>query len=356
MRPVDPRIELALGLVALAALGSGILLVLLPFASALLWAAILAYATWPLQARLVRLLGGRVGLAAGLATAILAMALLLPLVLVGRQIADAVTLVIDAVRQLLEVGMPPPPEWLFDLPTFGPQLVDAWNRLAEDVRDLPGLVQPWLATIRDLAIRAGLALGSGLFELSLSLTAVFFFLRDGPGLVEQTRRAAERILGERTEHLLEVAGATIRGVVYGFVGTAVVQGAVATIGFAVTGLPGALVLGVLTFFTGLLPAIGPPLVWLPLAGWLLVQGRPEAGLFLVAYGFFVISGIDNLIRPWLISRESNLSFLLTFLGVIGGAMAFGFLGIFIGPVLLALGRAVLADWIRQPPAEPARPD
>lgn len=349
MRLVDPRVELAVGLVALAALGFGILLVLLPFLSALLWAAILAYATWPLHARLVRLLRGRAGLAAGLATILLAVALLLPLVLVGRQLADGITLLVDSVRQLLEVGMPPPPEWLFDLPTVGPELVDAWNRLAEDLRDLPGLVQPWLATARDVALRAGLALGSGLFELALSLTAAFFFLRDGRHLVEQTRRAGERILGERAQHLLEVAGSTVRGVVYGFVGTALVQGAVAAIGFALVGIPGALTLGVLTFFTGLLPAIGPPLVWLPLAGWLVVQGQTAGGLFLAAYGFFVISGIDNLIRPWLISRESNLSFLLTFLGVVGGAYAFGFLGIFIGPVLLALGRAILQDWVRPEP-------
>jgi len=351
VRLSDARVELAIGLVALGGLGFGILLVLLPFASALLWAAVLAYAAWPLHLRLERLFGGRAGLAAGLTTSLLAVALLLPLVLVGRQIADGILLLVETVRQLLEVGMPPPPEWLFDLPTIGPYLVDAWNRLAEDVRDLPGLLQPWLATIRDFAIRAGLALGSGLFELSLSLTAVFFFLRDGPGLVEQTRRAGARILGERAQHLLEVVGSTVRGVVYGFVGTAIVQGAVAAIGFALVDIPGAFVLGVLTFFTALLPAIGPPLVWVPLAGWLLAQGRTEAGLLLAAYGLFVISGIDNLIRPWLISRESNLSFLLTFLGVVGGAVAFGFLGIFIGPVLLALGRALLQDWIRPSVAE-----
>lgn len=349
MRLVDPRVELAVGLVALAALGFGILLVVLPFLSALLWAAILAYAAWPLHARLVRLFGGRAGLAAALTTTLLATALLFPLVLVGRQIADGITLLVDTVRQLLEAGMPPPPDWLFDLPAIGPELVGAWNRLAEDVRDLPALVQPWLATARDLALRAGLALGAGLFDLALSLTATFFFLRDGLSMVEQTRRAGERILGDRAQHLLEVAGATIRGVVYGFVGTAIVQGAVAAIGFALVGIPGALVLGVLTFFTGLLPAIGPPLIWVPLAGWLLLQGQTTAGIFLAVYGFLVISGIDNLIRPWLISRESNLSFLLTFLGVVGGAFAFGFLGIFIGPVLLALGRAILQDWIRAEP-------
>lgn len=353
MRLVDPRVELAVGLAALAALGFGILLVLLPFLSALLWAAILAYAAWPLYARLLHLLRGRAGLAAGLTTSLFAIALLLPLVLVGRQLADAVTLLVDSIRQMVELGMPPPPEWLFDLPAVGPELVDAWNRLAEDLRDLPGLVQPWLATARDLAIRAGLALGSGLFELALSLTAAFFFLRDGLTLLEQTRRAGERILGERAQHLLEVAGSTVRGVVYGFVGTALVQGAVAAIGFAIVGIPGALVLGVLTFFTALLPAIGPPLVWLPLAAWLLVQGQTASGLFLAVYGFLVISGIDNLIRPWLISRESNLSFLMTFLGVVGGAFAFGFLGIFIGPVLLALGQAMLQDWVRPEPTSAA---
>lgn len=351
MRLLDPRVELALGLVALAGLGLGILLVLLPFFSALLWGSILAYAAWPLHARLVAILGGRAGASAAIMTLLLAAAFLLPLVLVGRQVADAITLLLDTIRQLLEVGMPPPPEWLFDVPTVGPYLVDGWNRLAANTQSLPDLVQPWLATARDLALRAGLALGSGLLELTLSVLAAFFFFRDGVSVVEQTRRAGERILGSRAQHLLEVAGATVRGVVYGLVGTALVQGGLAAVGFALVGIQGALVLGVLTFFLALLPAMGPPLVWGPLAVWLAVQDRPGEGLFLGIYGLLVVSGVDNLLRPYLISRESNLSFLLTFLGVVGGALAFGFLGIFLGPVLLALGRAVLTDWIQ--PETPA---
>lgn len=355
MRLLDPRVELVLGLLALAGLGLGILLVLLPFLSALLWGAVLAYAAWPLHARLVAALGGRPAASAALMTLLLAMAFVLPLVLVGQQVVDGVTLLLDTIRQLLEVGMPPPPEWLFDLPTVGPYLVDGWNRLAANTQSLPELVQPWLATLRDVALRAGLALGSGLLELTLSVLAAFFFFRDGVSLVEQTRRAGERILGDRTQHLLEVAGGTIRGVVYGLVGTALVQGALAALGFALVGVQGALVLGVLTFFLALLPAMGPPLVWGPLAVWLAVQDRPGAGLFLGLWGLLAVSGVDNLLRPWLISRESNLSFLLTFLGVIGGALAFGFLGIFIGPVLLALGRAVLKDWIQPEPEPPAAP-
>lgn len=351
MRLLDPRVELALGLVALAGLGLGILLVLLPFLSALLWGAILAYAAWPLHARLVTLLGGRAGGSAAIMTLLLAAAFVLPLVLVGRQVADGITLLLDTIRQLLEVGMPPPPEWLFDVPMLGAYLVDGWNRLAANTQSLPELVQPWLATARDLALRAGLTLGSGLLELTLSVLAAFFFFRDGVSVVEQTRRAGERILGSRAQHLLEVAGATVRGVVYGLVGTALVQGGLAALGFALVGIQGALVLGVLTFFLALLPAMGPPLVWAPLAIWLAVQDRPGAGLFLGLYGLFAVSGVDNLLRPYLISRESNLSFFLTFLGVVGGALAFGFLGIFIGPVLLALGRAVLTDWI-QPEAPP----
>ncbi len=346
MRSLDPRIELTLGLVAAAALGLGILLVLLPFLSALVWGAILAWAAWPLQARLVRRLRGRPALAATITTLLLATGLLLPLVLVGRQVADGVGLVIETVRQLLAVGMPPPPDWLFDVPTIGPQLVDAWNRLALDVRDLPELVQPWLSTLRDLGIRAGLLLGSGLVELALSLATAFAFLKDGERLVEETRLAGRRVLGDRAQHLLEVVGRTIRGVVYGNIGTALAQGALAAIGFALVELPAALVLGVLTFFFALLPGVGPPLIWGPLAIWLVVQDRTGAGLFLALWGLLVIAAIDNLVRPWLISRESDLSFLSTFLGVVGGALAFGFLGIFIGPVLLALGRAVLVDFIR----------
>jgi predicted PurR-regulated permease PerM len=143
--------------------------------------------------------------------------------------------------------------------------------------------------------------------------------------------------------LLNVAGSTTKSVVYGIIGTAIAQAAMAAIGFWIAGVPGALLLGFLTFVLSLVPG-GPPFVWVPVTIWLLYTDQPGWALFMAIWGFISISGIDNIIRPYLISRESRLPLLLVFLGVIGGVLAFGFIGIFLGPTLLALGFTLLMEW------------
>jgi predicted PurR-regulated permease PerM len=164
----------------------------------------------------------------------------------------------------------------------------------------------------------------------------------------------KRVAGGRAERLLEVAGATTKGVVYGIMGTAIVQGAVAMIGFAIAGVPGALLLGFVTFIFSLIPG-GPPFVWIPATVWLFYTGAPGWGTFLAIWGFLAISGIDNVLRPYLISRGSRLSFLLVLLGVVGGVLGFGFIGIFLGPILLAVGFTLLKEWSApSAPLEPPR--
>jgi predicted PurR-regulated permease PerM len=143
--------------------------------------------------------------------------------------------------------------------------------------------------------------------------------------------------------LLNVAGSTTKSVVYGIIGTAIAQAAMASIGFWIAGVPGTLLLGFLTFVLSLVPG-GPPFVWVPVAIWLLYTGQPGWALFMAIWGFISISGIDNIVRPYLISRESRMPLLLVFLGVIGGVLAFGFIGIFLGPTLLALGFTLLMEW------------
>jgi predicted PurR-regulated permease PerM len=154
--------------------------------------------------------------------------------------------------------------------------------------------------------------------------------------------AVERIAGERGQHLLEVAGNTVRGVVYGILGTALVQAVIAGIGFLIAGVPGAGVLALLTFFLSVVP-VGPPLVWLPASLWLFQQGSTGWGVFMLIWGVGV-SSVDNVVKPWIISQGSAMPFLLIFFGVIGGALAFGFIGVFIGPTLLAVGYRLVAEW------------
>jgi len=147
--------------------------------------------------------------------------------------------------------------------------------------------------------------------------------------------------------------------VYGILGTALTQAVVAGIGFVIAGVPGASVLALLTFFLSVLP-MGPPLIWAPAAFWLFHQGRPGWGIFMLIWGIGV-SSIDNVVKPWLISQGSNLPFILIFFGVLGGALTFGFIGVFLGPTLLSVGYRLIEEWIsRSPiaagPTPPAVPD
>lgn len=161
-------------------------------------------------------------------------------------------------------------------------------------------------------------------------------------MAEQLSTAVVRIGGERGATLLNLAGNTVRGVVYGILGTALVQAVIAGIGFAVAGVPGVGVLTLLTFFLSIVP-MGPPLVWGPAVFWLFHQGETGWGIFMIIWGVGV-SSIDNFIKPWLISRGSTMPFLLILFGVLGGAIAFGFIGVFLGPTLLAVAYRIIQEW------------
>lgn len=343
------RIEGILGIVALSMLAIGCVLVLRPFASSLMWAVILTFSTWPVYARLEEQLGGRSSLAALIMTLLLATAFILPMILVGTSVAEDVRSMFDFIRRRASAGLPPAPIWLAGVPLIGGEIERTWNEIAANTGVLVDLVAPYMTALRDFLLASSATLGRGLLELSLSVAASFFFYRDGRYAAERLRTLVHRVAGDRAHHLLQVAGDTITSVVYGLIGTAIVQGALAALGFWLVGIDKPLLLGILTSMLALLPPLGPPLIWVPVAGWLLYSGAHGWGIFMVIWGFFVISGVDNFLKPYLISRGSNLGILLIFLGVIGGILAFGFLGIFLGPTLLAVGYALLREWSARAP-------
>ena len=337
------RIETIAALTAVTLLAVGCVLVLRPFFSALLWAMILTYATWPVYAWLEARLGHRPSLAALLMTLVLAAGFILPLIFLATTVTEAATAAAEAVRQMLERGPPPPPAWVGDLPLVGPDLARSWRELAGDTSEFATFARPYLADARARAIGGGLAIGYATLELSLSVFAAFFLYRDGVRVVDRVRVIGERLVGEKFASLLQVTSATVRGVVYGTVGGAMAQGILAALGFYLAQVPAAMFLGSLTFLVGLVPG-APPLIWGGVALWLVAVDRVGAAVFMAAWGFFLISGVDNLIKPYLISRANQMPLLLVFLGVIGGAMAFGFIGIFLGPTLLGIAYSLLVDW------------
>jgi predicted PurR-regulated permease PerM len=356
MNEPRPKLEQSLGWIILALLLIGCLLVLRPFVSALLWGAVLSISSWPLYRRLLNLLRGRRTLAAFLMALAMICVILLPFVIIGATLADNVKELTTATRRWMEAGPPAPPEWLAKLPVVGPPAAENWQSVAADSSKLLEAAKQFIEPVSTWLLNVGLALGRGLLELALSILIALFLFRGGDRAAERLGTAAERIAGERGRHLLEVAGNTVRGVVYGILGTALVQAVLAGIGFLIAGVPGASVLALLTFFLSVVP-VGPPLIWGPAALWLFHQDSTGWGIFMLIWGVGV-SSVDNFIKPWLISQGSAMPFLLIFFGVLGGALAFGFIGVFIGPTLLAVGYRLVEEWfsIRRAATVTANPD
>jgi len=358
MTTLRPKLEQQLGWIILALLLGGCLWVMLPFVSALLWGTVLSVSSWPLYQRLLKLLRGRNNLAAALLALAMICVILMPLVIVGTTLGENVKELTDATRRWIEAGPPAPPEWLAKVPGIGAQAVEYWQRLAADSSMLLATAKKVIEPMTGWLLSAGFGLGRGLFELALSILIAFFIFRDGGRLAEQLGTAVERIAGERGRHLLGVAAGTVRGVVYGILGTALVQAMMAGIGFLIAGVPGAALLALMTFFLSVVP-VGPPLIWGPAALWLFHQGETGWGIFMLIWGVG-ISSVDNVVKPLIISQGSAMPFLLIFFGVLGGAVTFGFIGVFIGPTLLAVGYRLVTEWNASPrvdavPPAPAPP-
>ena len=344
---IEKRGEQIAQMAVIALLVIGCLLVLRPFVTGLLSAAIMCFATWPLYERVLADLRGRRTLAALVMTLLLILVIVLPLAFIAVTLADSVIPLIDWVRGVLTYGLPLPPDWVAAIPGVGGNIDTWWREIATSEGKLAELVKRYTQPAQRAALGFGLILGEGVLQLSLATFLGFFFYRDGAALVAAARMAVQRLAGDLEQGLFLTVGATIQGVVYGIIGTAVAQGLVALVGFLIAGVPGALLLAFLTFMLSIIP-IGPPLLWGGATAWLFYQGETGWAIFMAVWGFFVISGIDNIIKPLLISRGSKLPFVVVVLGVFGGVIAFGFVGIFIGPTLMAIGYSLARRWIRPP--------
>lgn len=353
--PVPLRPARLIGLAALAGLGIGCFLVLKPFVSALLWAVILAYTTWPA----FRFLTERLRLAPGAAALAMVLAefliIGLPIAFAAPTGREEVEALRQAAERLVTQGLPLTIEFLGGLPWIGDYLGPWLAGLDATFAGLVGLLRPYAGTLAQFGFAALLAVLSGIAELLLAIALAFFFYRDGPAIAQRVERLMTKLGGAQSRRLLALTASVTRGVIYGLLGTAVVQGAMTVFGLWLAGVPQPMLLGVIAGIISILP-VGAPLVWIPATIWLFVEGRWGWGLFMGLYGALGISSVDNIIRPWLISRGADLPLLLTLLGAIGGVLAFGFLGLFLGPVLLAVGYTLLKDWADDAAAGPGPAD
>ncbi|MDY0208006.1 MAG: AI-2E family transporter [Pseudomonas sp.] len=338
--------------ILLLALLGACLWVLTPFVTALFWAAVLAFASWPVMRYLTRILNGNASLAAGLLTAGWVLIVAGPLVWLGFNIADHIRNGTELIKNLRVTGLPEAPEWLVGVPMIGDRLVELWQTVDQQGAALLAATKPYMGQTGNWLLARSASIGAGILELALSLLLVFFFYRDGPRLAHFAKSLVQRLIKERADYYIDLVAGTVRRVVNGVIGTAAAQAAIALFGFLVAGVPGALLLAALTFMLSLIP-MGPPLVWGPAVAWLFFQGEYGMAVFLLLWGFLVISSVDNFLKPYLISRGGNLPLVVVLMGVFGGLFAFGFMGLFLGPTLLAVAYSLVSDWIasNQPKAD-----
>lgn len=340
-------------IVAAALLVLGAAVVVEPFLAAGLFAAVFVLATWPLHLAVRRAVRASDTAAAAIMTVLAIVLVILPFAWLVDNAIERVPGWIAAVQAWFADGPPPPPAWLQRIPLVGHYLDAYWRELAADPGALRTLGTRLIEIGREPLILAGRLIAEGVLQLLLAAFVGFFFYRDGEALVRSLRAGTARIAGTMADELLAIVRDTVRGVVIGIVGTALAQGALAAAGFLIAGVPAALLLGGLTALLSLIPG-GPVVVWLGATIWLLSQQQLGWAIFMAIWGALMVSSIDNVLRPLLISRGASLSFALVFVGVIGGLLAFGFVGVFLGPTLLALTWRLWNTWIERSQDKAAR--
>jgi predicted PurR-regulated permease PerM len=359
--PAPPHFEQYVRIVVVALLVIGAFLVVQPFLAAILFAMVLCMSTWPAYALLRDRWGGRRSLAALVFVLGLLVVLALPVALAAQSLIVHSGDIVDLFRGLLDrrdsIQLP---SFITDIPFAGPWLDQYWQALMGSRDELVAFAKRFVEPGKQLLFAMGSAAGQGVLQILVAIFVAFFLYRDGEFASDLFRKAVARMAGlEQGDVLLTTAQNTVKGVVYGLIGTALAQAAVALVGFLIAGVPGAFLLAALTFILSLVP-MGPVLVWGGAAVWLYATDQPGWAIFMVIYGVAVISSVDNFVKPILMSRAGGLSMLLVVLGVFGGAIAFGFIGLFVGPVLLAVFWRLTTEWLAvqeraEPPAQSPKP-
>lgn len=346
--PTRQLTRITFSVLLICALLVGSAWILSPFLPALLWAMMIVVATWPVLLRLQRSFRHRRAPAVAIMTLLVLLLLIVPLSLAATTLIQNADRIVDWGKSLTELSLPALPNWIAELPVLGELATEYWGRiantgaaeLATKATPYAGRLTRWL--VSELGNVGGLLLQ---FLLTVALTAVFYF--SGEKYAASLRRFGRRLGGEQGDHIVILAGKAIRAVALGVGITALVQALLGGIGLVITGVPLAALLTVLIFLL-CIAQIGPALVLLPAIIWLYTDGRVGWATFLLVWSLVVVS-IDNFLRPMLIKQGADLPMLLILAGVIGGMFAFGMVGIFIGPVVLAVAFTLLQAWVDEVP-------
>lgn len=313
------------------------------FIAPAVWAGILAYVTWPAHLWLNRRLGFQGNIGAGLMTLALILLIVLPLLFAIFTLRTEAVSVYDTIAAQAGQGKVVLPNSMRDWP-FSQHIQHFLDNVFRNPDTFKAQVQVWFQKSFGAAAQVAGSIGKNIGKMLMALFILFFFYRDGEEILRQLRRALHILIGERVHNYIQEIGDTTRAVVYGIVLTALAQGLLAGIGYAAAGLESPVFLGALTTLIAMVP-FGTPVAWGSVSLWLLLQGHHAEGIGLGLWGLLVVSTIDNVIRPFVISSATKIPFLLVMFGVLGGLGAFGMVGLFVGPVILAILMAIWRQWL-----------
>ncbi len=335
-----------LAVLSIGALIGTSLWIMRPFLVALVWATMIVVATWSLMLSLERRFGGRRAPAVALLAVTMLVVLVLPFWVAASTFAQHSHDLGAWTSSLLEVTIPSPPAFIDGIPFVGPKVSEIWQQAAtEGWSEVAAHLQPYVGrAARWLAAEVG-TLGLVIFQSVLTIVIAVVLYANGEAAATSVRRFGRRLAGERGEHSVELAGQTVRGVALGVVVTALAQSLLGGLGLAVAGIPLAGLLTMLMLFL-CLAQIGPFPVLIPAIIWLFWAGQTWAGSLLLVWSIFV-GTLDNFLRPVLIRKGADLPLMLIFAGVIGGLLSFGLLGLFVGPVVLAVSFKLLEEWVKE---------
>jgi len=343
----DPSLDLprtTFRLLALGALIVSSLWILRPFLVASAWATTIAIATWPLLLRVQAWLGGRRSLAVAVMTIALLLTLLVPFYFAVTTIVDNARQIIDWSKSLSTFAVPPAPSWLATIPVIGSRLASRWQQVASATpEEVSARLAPLASTIMLWFVGKVGSLGLLLVQLLLTVVVVAILYSRGETAARGVDRFARRLAGPQGENAVHLAARGVRAVALGVVVTAIIQTVLVGIGLVVAGVPFATILIALVFVLAV-AQLGPALVLIPAAIWVYARSGAVWGTVFLVWAIFC-GTFDNFVRPLLIRRGADLPLLLVFAGVIGGLIAFGIIGLFIGPVVLAVAYTLLVDWV-----------
>ena len=322
--------------------------VVTPFVPATIWAAMIVIATWPMMKRVQNRVRGKRGVAVAIMTIGLLLIFVVPLTVAVGAVLDNSERLAGWVRDFAASSLPQPPGWVEGLPLVGRKLSAKWIELAALPREeLAARAAPYTSSaVRWIIAQAG-GLGATLLQLLLILAISPLLWAKGELAAGAISRFAHRLIGDRGPPLVVLAGQAIRAVALGVVVTALIQAVLAGIGLLVTGVPAAGLLACLALVTSI-AQLGPAPVLFPAVIWLYWSGHPVAGTVLLVWAL-VVGVLDNVIRPFLIKKGADLPLLLILIGVIGGLLVLGVVGLFVGPVVLAVSWTLLSAWVHGDP-------